>query len=56
MTGGTTVNTGTTNLELGESVNLGFTGNLQEVIIWPADNYNNRTGIETDINTYFSIY
>ena len=53
--GGTTVNTGTTNLELGESVNLGFTGNLQEVIIWPADNYNNRTGIESDINNHFAI-
>ena len=53
--GGTTVNTGTTNLELGESVGLAFTGNLQEVIIWPTDNYNNRTGIESDIMTYFSI-
>ena len=54
--GGTTVNTGTTNLELGESVNLAFTGNLQEVISWPTDNYDNRTAIESNINSEFLIY
>jgi hypothetical protein len=31
-------------------------GNMQELVLWPADQSTNRTGIETDINTYFSIY
>jgi hypothetical protein len=31
-------------------------GPVQEAILWPADQSSNRTGIETDINTYFSIY
>jgi hypothetical protein len=29
---------------------------MQEVVIWDTDQTTNRTGIETDINTYFSIY
>ena len=29
---------------------------LQEVIIYHTDQSSNRSGIETDINTYFSIY
>jgi len=33
-----------------------LTGNLQEVIWWDSDQRTNRTGIETDINDYFSIY
>jgi len=33
-----------------------FNGNIQEVVVWGADQSSNRTGIETDINTYFSIY
>jgi len=36
-----------------------FSYNMQELIQWPSDQTsptNNRTGIETDINTYFSIY
>jgi hypothetical protein len=28
----------------------------QEVIIYQSDQSSNRTGIESDINTYFSIY
>ena len=31
-------------------------GKMQEVIIYHSDQSSNRTGIETDINTYFSIY
>ena len=36
----------------------GWRGGVQEMIFWPSDqdNANNRTGIETDINDYFSIY
>jgi hypothetical protein len=31
-------------------------GTVQEIVIWTSDESSNRTGIETDINTYFSIY
>jgi hypothetical protein len=31
-------------------------GYVQESIHWPIDQSSNRTGIETNINTYFSIY
>jgi hypothetical protein len=31
-------------------------GPVQEIILWPSDQSSNRTGIESDINTYFSIY
>ena len=33
-----------------------WNGTTQEFIVWGADQYNNRTGIETDINDFFSIY
>ena len=29
---------------------------LQEIVIYHSDQSSNRSGIETDINTYFSIY
>ena len=31
-------------------------GKAQEIIIWTTDESSNRTGIESDINGYFSIY
>ena len=31
-------------------------GNIQEFILYPSDQLTNRTGIESNINTYFSIY
>jgi hypothetical protein len=31
-------------------------GTMQEIVLWPSDQSSNRTGIETDINGYFSIY
>lgn len=31
-------------------------GNIQEFILYPSDQLTNRTAIETDINTYYSIY
>jgi hypothetical protein len=43
------------NLEIGDA-NQNWDGQIQEVIFWDSDNSSNRTGIETDINTYFSIY
>ena len=40
-----------------------YTGNslytdmtFQEFVLWPSDQSSNRSGIETDINDYFSIY
>ena len=34
----------------------GFAGYQYEYIIYDSDQSSNRTGIESDINTYFSIY
>jgi hypothetical protein len=31
-------------------------GNIQEIIIYPSDQSSNRTGIETNINDFYSIY
>jgi hypothetical protein len=33
-----------------------WNGNIQEIIIYPSDQSSNRTGIETNINTYYAIY
>ena len=33
-----------------------FTGVLQECVLYASDQSSNRSGIETDINNYFSIY
>jgi hypothetical protein len=35
---------------------LNYNGNIQEFIFWTGDQSANVTGIESDINTYFSIY
>ena len=45
----------TNNLELGWSVNYSM-WDLQEVIIYDSDQSSNRSGIETNINDYYSIY
>ena len=36
--------------------NYNYHGKVQELIIYTSDQSSNRTGIESDINTYFSIY
>ena len=33
-----------------------YTGTIQEIIIYNSDQSNNRAGIETNINNYYSIY
>jgi len=38
------------------SSNFGFTGKYQELIFWDSDQSSNREGIETNQNTYYSIY
>ena len=55
-----TVNTDNTVQRIGRtgsSVATGpyFTGQMQEVVIWASAQTTNRTGIESDIMTYFSI-
>tara|TARA_R100001463_G_scaffold10776_4_gene30973 strand:+ start:3390 stop:5555 length:2166 start_codon:yes stop_codon:yes gene_type:complete len=49
-----------TNLILGSGnpslTAAGFSGAMQEVILYPSDQSTNRSSIETDINNYFSIY
>jgi hypothetical protein len=62
QTNGSTTHTGqvTTATEFGlfcrgES-NEVFTGYISEVVHWPSDQSANRTGIETNINDYYTIY
>jgi hypothetical protein len=47
-------------LRLGNGRGVGtgeyLVGKLQEVVVYHSDQSSNRTGIESDINTYFSIY
>ena len=49
-----------TNLIIGSGnpsvASAAFSGAMQEVIFFTADQSSNRSGIETDINNYFSIY
>ncbi len=35
---------------------LNYNGNIQEFIFWTGDQSGNVTGIESNVNTYFSIY
>jgi hypothetical protein len=43
-------------LEIGYLSNSYFNPELQELIIYPSDQSTNRTGIETNINDFYSIY
>ena len=38
------------------AANQFFDGTMQEVILWDSEQSGNRTGIETNINTFYSIY
>jgi len=33
-----------------------YKGNVQEILIYSSDKSNDRSGISSDINTYYSIY
>lgn len=50
--------TPSTGLSIGQAPNgsTSMNGTIQEVLLWNSDESSNRTGIESDINTYFSIY
>ena len=41
---------------VGEDYNWGFAGDQQEAIIYPTNVLTNRAGIESNINSYYSIY
>ena len=45
-------------LDIGHITGAGYnySGEMQELVIWPADQSANRTAIEQNINNYFSIY
>jgi len=43
-------------IDYANNTNQSWDGVIQEVIAWPSDQSSNRTGIESNINTYFSIY
>ena len=45
-----------TAIYLSQAQNFWQMHSMQEIIFWESDQSSNRTGIESDINTYFSIY
>jgi len=64
---GSVVNTGLsyTQKPLGGTIRIGqnsvgssnyWSGTMQEIVLYASDETSNRTGIETDINDYYSIY
>ena len=57
LQGTVNVRTDQTTIRLGNNsyANAALDGRVQEVIHWPSEQ-TNRTGIETNINTYYSIY
>jgi hypothetical protein len=55
-TGNTSADSDILYINGGTSAGQGMDGTMQELIFWASDESSNRTGIQTDINTYFSIY
>tara|TARA_B100001093_G_scaffold184065_1_gene176691 strand:+ start:287 stop:1105 length:819 start_codon:yes stop_codon:yes gene_type:complete len=52
-----TGNAGTLDLtRFGIGATFGYLGYIQEVVYYPSDQSSNRTAIESDINTFYSIY
>ena len=49
---------GTVVINIGSNSSGGtvFEGHIQEVIVWNSDQSSNRTGIESNLNSYFSIF
>lgn len=55
-----TLNTGSYYLSIGASTRVSlpaayWTGSMQEIILWDGDQPSNRSSIETEIDTYYSI-
>ena len=55
-TGNTSGNSYSINQVFGVSATSNFYGNMQEILIYTADKTSDFSNIETDINTYYSIY
>lgn len=53
---GTRDMTGTGNIGGDSSGGMDMQGGVQELVLWASDQSTNRSGIESNINTYFSIY
>lgn len=53
---GTAAMTGTCMLMAGDGTNNGIIGVMSEFIVYPSDQSSNKTGIKTNINTYYSIF
>jgi len=53
-----TLNTTNSTVNVGGGAGGGgnFSGTIQEILIWASDQSSNRTGIESNVNGYFSIY
>jgi len=55
-TGNTSGNAYSINEVFGVNATSNFEGNMQEILIYTADKTSDFSNIETDINTYYSIY
>jgi hypothetical protein len=55
-TGNTSGNNYSINRVFGDNATNNFKGNMQEILIYTADKSTDIAAIETDINTYYSIY
>ena len=56
QTGNTSADSDILYINGGTTAGQGMDGTMQELILWASDESSNRSGIESDINTYFSIY
>jgi len=51
-----TITLSSTILRIGSRYSTYLVGSIQELIVYPSDEASNRTGIESNVNTYYSIY
>ena len=51
-----TITLSSTILRIGSRFSTYLMGSIQELIVYPSDEASNRTGIESNVNTYYSIY
>ena len=54
--GNSTLAIGSRSRDGGEADTSYFLGTMQEIVLYKSDQSSNRTGIETNINTFYSIY
>ena len=51
-----TVSSASTTLIIGAYTSAYLKGLVQEIVLYPSDEYANRTNIETNVNTFYNIY